>query len=61
MATMELDQTSRSTSIIAGTDDQLQVVRANAGVTRAAARKLALATARRPVSQLANPRWLICF
>jgi len=40
---------------------QLQVVSANAGVTWAAARKVALATARRPVSQLANPRWLICF
>lgn len=41
--------------------DQLQVVSANAGVTWAAPRKITLATARRPVSQLAKPRWLICF
>lgn len=41
--------------------DQLQVVSANAGVAWAAPRKITLATARRPVSQLAKPRWLICF
>lgn len=41
--------------------DQLQVVSANTGVTWAAARKITPATARRPVSQIAKPRWLICF
>jgi len=60
-AQRDIDVQAQAGTLTVQARDQLQVVSANAGVTWAAPRKITLATARRPVSQLAKPRWLICF